>query len=298
MTPPETEPERSQFSQSQARVSQGRVSQARESQARESPSKEPQARETPSIETSSIESQYSDQSASDQSASDQSASDQSDLEHQNLDQAIQEIVELHASLAPQIEPRLRDFQRAWEEGDDEGVFRELVFCLLTPQSRARSCWAAVESLTCQGLVMEGRPEEIHPLLKGVRFKYRKSEYVCLARETFSRDGKLAIKAVISSLGDPAGVRDWLVTNVFGMGYKEASHFLRNVGMGRDLSILDRHILKNLVRLQVIDEIPSSLTRKTYLGIEERMREFAARIGVPLDHLDLVLWYRQAGEIFK
>jgi len=194
--------------------------------------------------------------------------------------------------------RLGEFRRAWEEGDDESVFRELVFCLLTPQSKARSCWAAVESLTCQGLVMEGRPEEIHPLLKGVRFKYRKSQYICLARETFSPDGTLAIKAMISSQGSPAEVRDWLVNNVLGMGYKEASHFLRNIGLGEDLSILDRHILKNLARLKVIDEIPATLSGKAYLRIEDQMRFFARRIGVPLDHLDLVLWYRQAGEIFK
>lgn len=55
-----------------------------------------------------------------------------------------------------------------------------------------------------------------------------------------------------------------------MSYKEASHFLRNVGFGEDVAILDRHILRNLERLAVIDEIPKTLSPKLYLEIEDRL----------------------------
>lgn len=54
-----------------------------------------------------------------------------------------------------------------------------------------------------------------------------------------------------------------------MSYKEASHFLRNVGFGENIAILDRHILRNLVKLEVIDELPKTLTPKLYLEIEEK-----------------------------
>jgi N-glycosylase/DNA lyase len=95
------------------------------------------------------------------------------------------------------------------------------------------------------------------------------------------------------------VRDWLVENIKGYGYKEASHFLRNIGLGRDIAILDRHILKNLKRYGVISKIPDSVgSRKVYLDIEERMRRFSKRSGIPMDALDLVFWSMQTGFIFK
>jgi len=83
-----------------------------------------------------------------------------------------------------------------------------------------------------------------------------------------------------------------------MGYKEASHFLRNIGFGENLAILDRHILRNLHRLHVLNEIPKYLTAKKYLAIEGKMRQFADDVKIQMSHLDLLLWYRETGGIFK
>jgi N-glycosylase/DNA lyase len=89
-----------------------------------------------------------------------------------------------------------------------------------------------------------------------------------------------------------------VENVKGLGYKEASHFLRNIGLGEDLAILDRHILKNLGLLGVIDEVPSSPTKRLYLEIERKMAAFSKEAKIPMGQLDLLLWYKEAGEVFK
>jgi len=86
--------------------------------------------------------------------------------------------------------------------------------------------------------------------------------------------------------------------VKGIGLKEASHFLRNIGLGGDIAILDRHILKNLARLGVIQSVPPTLTSRRYLEIESSMKEFARSTGIPMDHLDFVLWYRETEDIFK
>lgn len=83
-----------------------------------------------------------------------------------------------------------------------------------------------------------------------------------------------------------------------MGYKEASHFLRNIGFGENLAILDRHILKNLVLLGVIESIPKGIIKNKYLEIEEKMAKLSKKIDVPMSHLDIVLWYKETGEIFK
>jgi N-glycosylase/DNA lyase len=69
------------------------------------------------------------------------------------------------------------------------------------------------------------------------------------------------------------MRDWFVRNVKGLGWKEASHFLRNIGY-RDLAILDRHILKNLRRHRIIRSLPKSLTPARYQSIERKFRRFA------------------------
>lgn len=83
-----------------------------------------------------------------------------------------------------------------------------------------------------------------------------------------------------------------------MGYKEASHFLRNIGFSANIAILDRHILRNLNRLQLIDSLPEGLSRYQYLLIEGKMREFSKTIGIPMNYLDFVLWYMETGTIFK
>jgi N-glycosylase/DNA lyase len=119
-----------------------------------------------------------------------------------------------------------------------------------------------------------------------------------ARRLFLKDGKISIRPLLKRFADIHEGREWLVKNLTGLGYKEASHFLRNVGLGENIAILDRHILRNLSILGVIEEIPESLNRTKYLRIENDMWDFAKRIGIPLSHLDLLLWYKETGEIFK
>lgn len=207
---------------------------------------------------------------------------------------VPELMELYAPVKGRIESRLREFRQIWETGSDEDLFRELVFCLLTPQSRAKTCWAAVERLVRKSLI-DGCQQEIQEELTGVRFNERKAEYICLANKMFTEQ---LLRATIRGFSSPFAAREWLVQNVMGLGYKEASHFLRNIGLGEDLAILDRHILKNLKLMEVIDDVPASLSKKTYLDIEKKMIEFSKQVGIPMSHLDLLLWYKEAGDVFK
>ena len=209
--------------------------------------------------------------------------------------SIQELKELYDPIKGQIDARLEDFRQIWEKASDEELFRELVFCLLTPQSRAKICWRAVQRLTRKNIISKGEPCQIQEELFGVRFNQRKAEYICLAKKTFS---SRSLRTTLNEFNGPFEAREWLVENVLGLGYKEASHFLRNIGLGEDLAILDRHILKNLMLLGVIKEVPSTLSRKTYLDIERKMTEFSKDAGIPMGKLDLLLWYKEAGEVFK
>ena len=213
------------------------------------------------------------------------------------EKSVQELQTLYGEKRDAIQTRLNEFKQILNRSDDD-VFAELCFCLLTPQSSAKTCWAAVSRLKERTLLLKGTANEIQPQLNDVRFGDSKARYIVEARATFTKDGKLFLKSHLSSFGNPFELREWIVENVKGLGYKEASHFLRNVGLGDEFAILDRHILRNLKRLDVIVEVPVSITKKRYLEIEEKLRRFSREIGIPLADLDLLFWSRETGWIFK
>ncbi|MEW6584177.1 MAG: N-glycosylase/DNA lyase [Nitrospirota bacterium] len=214
------------------------------------------------------------------------------------DEAVARLKDLYRRNQDAIINRIHEFEHVWKKGSDVELFRELVFCLLTPQSKAKSCWEAVTNICRDDLLVSGGPDQVKTRLRSVRFHNKKSMYVVKARDVFMQNGRLSVRNLLADFSDVFQLRDWLVTNIKGMGYKEASHFLRNIGLGNDIAILDRHILRNLHRFGVIDRMPDSLTRTRYLDIEDKMREFSERIAIPLAHLDLLLWFKETGEIFK
>ncbi len=196
-----------------------------------------------------------------------------------------------------IKARLRDFDK-FHKADNRTLFAELAFCLLTPQSKAVSCDKAVSILKDSDLLFNGSEGSISSRLKGlVRFHNKKSAYLVNARKALKNGKGLVIKDRLENNTNQDS-REWLVEKIKGLGYKEASHFLRNIGLGQDIAILDVHILKNLKRLKVIKETPVSMTRNQYLKIEDKMRGFSRRVKIPMEELDLLFWSNQTGFIFK
>ncbi len=198
----------------------------------------------------------------------------------------------------EIIKRLNEFREFWLSGSDEDIFSELAFCLFTPQSKAKSCNEAVKELYNNRLLFKGKAEDIAKQINVVRFRNNKARYVVEAIDKFTINGRLKIKDVINRFKDEEELRNWLWKNIKGLGLKEASHFLRNIGKGGRIAILDRHILRNLQRLKVINKIPKTITANVYLQIENKMKSFSKKVRIPLDHLDLLFWGRETGEIFK
>ena len=189
-----------------------------------------------------------------------------------------------------IKARLKEFERFHNRKSKE-IFPELCFCILTPQSNARNCDKAIRELKERRLLFTGRAGEIRRVLKGKsRFHNKKADYIVNARRMLNKK--------IFDADEARDMRDSLVKDIKGIGYKEASHFLRNIGLGKDIAILDRHILKNFKRYGIISKIPACLTPEIYLGIEDRARRFAKKVKIPLEELDLLFWSRETGEIFK
>lgn len=197
-----------------------------------------------------------------------------------------------------IRNRLKEFKNKMRNSTDEQIFQELVFCLLTPQSNAKTCDKAVRRLTETGLLPNGSAAEIAKQLKGVRFHNTKSTRIIAARNQFTKNSHIQIKKKLTSYKNPYELREWLVKNVSGLGYKESSHFLRNIGLGFGMAILDRHILKNLKNYGAIETIPKTLPKSKYLETEQKMHKFSKSTRIPIAELDLLLWSKETGEIFK
>ena len=190
-----------------------------------------------------------------------------------------------------IRARLAEFA-ALREASAERLFPELAFCLCTPQSNGRRCGEAVERLQARGLLWEGSAEAVERVLSThVRFHKTKAQRIVAARGVLT-DGFLQELRRL-----PAAAARERLAAVKGLGYKEASHFLRNVGLGFELGILDRHVLRNLKTLAAV-RLPKTLTKKQYLRIERAMKRCAEREGLALQELDLLLWAKEAGMVFK
>ena len=209
----------------------------------------------------------------------------------------EELLAKYARSRRDIAARLAHFESVGKKGGRQ-LFEELCFCLLTPQSKARSCDAAIHELKEKKLLFSGDAAAIAKVLSTkTRFHNNKARYLVEAREKFAtNDFALLTHATFS--GSERHAREYFLHGVKGLGLKEASHYLRNVGRGGTLAILDRHILKNLVKCGAIKSVPASLTEKRYLEIEREMEKFCARTGIPLSHLDLLFWAEETGEIFK
>src|SRR2546425_12797593 len=116
------------------------------------------------------------------------------MEHEK---AIQELQTIYNVRRDAIQKRLQEFKEILDRNDDD-IFAELCFCLLTPQSSAKTCWAAVSRLKERSLLLKGEANEIQPQLNDVRFGDSKARYIVEARDLFTKDGRLYLKSHLSS----------------------------------------------------------------------------------------------------
>jgi len=195
-----------------------------------------------------------------------------------------------------IRKRLKEFKEVWKQPDKQ-IFSELCFCLCTPQSKAIYCGRAISALEKKEVLFKGNTPQIRRGLKAIRFPNNKARYIMEARKFFTVDGIIRIKNKIDK-NNIFGTRQWFVHNVKGLGFKEASHFLRNIGFGDDFAILDVHILKSMMRYGIIDKQPKTITESQYLCLENELRRFSRRVDVPMDEIDLLFWASETGKIFK
>lgn len=209
--------------------------------------------------------------------------------------------QLYTTILPEIRAKREEFAAVGRSGD-RAVLKMLTACLCTPQSSAQSAVRALARLYRDDGILPLDREATARILGecGVRFKHGKTESILRARERFSGGGLVGwIAAGVAAEGE-RGFRDRLAREIRGLGMKEASHFLRNIGYGFETAILDRHVLRSLAELcppcGLPFDLPDTLTVSRYRDTEQLMTRFADAAGIPLIDLDFVLWYRVRGGI--
>lgn len=199
------------------------------------------------------------------------------------------IFSLPFHLSPQellvIDQRIKEFKVLGTQGN-KAWFSELCFCLLTANAQAKKAIAIQEAVGDGFLTLQ--EHELATLIRtyGHRFHNTKAQYIVLARM------HKTIKDTLKNMNSQEA-REFLVTTIKGLGYKEASHFLRNVGY-EDRAIIDRHIIRFLVQYNFIKGMPKSITKSIYFELEELLKKF----GIPLNRLDLMIWYHMTGVVLK
>ena len=206
----------------------------------------------------------------------------------------------HAARKKEIRARLNEFRNVWRNGSDERLWEELVFCIFTAGASARMGFTALAAV--RPFLAQGKQREMTRALRRAgahRFPVERPGYIVVTRNYLREHCNMELRRKLESFHDPIERRDWLAQEkqIKGLGYKESSHFLRNIGI-RGYAILDKHVMRCLQDLQIVETAKPPATRVRYLEVEEKLKLFSREIKIDFDELDLVLWSMKTGEVLK
>ncbi|KPV47131.1 N-glycosylase [Acidiplasma aeolicum] len=202
---------------------------------------------------------------------------------------VDKVNEIRNNYFNSIEERVADFKNMGKSRN-RSLFIELSFCILTANTSAEM------GIRTQRYINEGfidyDLETLRSELRKIKYRFynKRSEYIVNARFIIPDLKKLLRNR------DRYYVREYLVENIKGVGYKEASHFLRNVGIF-DFAILDKHIMKLLHNFGFFNDIKIK-SGKDYKKYEEIFNSIAYDFGMEPGIFDLYLWKMATGKILK
>ena len=206
----------------------------------------------------------------------------------------------------------QQYQEPWTTMSEHRLWRELTLCILSSNTLFETAASATKCLEKRGLLRRLRQEPdprvartvyrvlASPLflptcqdgrLRRYRFPRTKSgQLLGAARLVYVDPDCDGLRGILSRMTSGEEAREYFRSHVPGMGMKEASHFLRNVGFATDLAIIDVHMKRFLQSIAAIpDEVLTSTRRRDYLRLEELVRDIAEANDLSLPLLDLAVW---------
>jgi N-glycosylase/DNA lyase len=203
---------------------------------------------------------------------------------------LKEIKDIKGEIKDQIRRRIKEFEDIRK--NEISIFNELCYCILTANCKAKDA-IKIQKIIGYGFINFREYDLIKELKKlGYRYPKIRARYILDARKFYG-----SLNNILNTSDNILEFREWLANNIKGLGFKEASHFLRNIGYN-DVSIIDRHILRFLKKKELIEEIPKNLSKNKYLEFEKILTFIANSINLSPGELDLYLWYFITGKILK
>lgn len=208
----------------------------------------------------------------------------------DMEELINEIEKLkNSEIKRIIDNRIKEFKSINCTSNDS-LFKEMCFCMLTANFNAKKS-IKIQNEMGDCLFTDSQLDLSKKLKSyGHRFPNTRAKYIYESQKC-----KNKLTNVVK-FHDKKTLRDWIVNNVKGLGYKEASHFLRNIGFD-DYAIIDFHIIDILVGYNIIQK-PKTITKNKYFEIEKKLANIANKTNLTLAELDLYLWYMETGKILK
>jgi N-glycosylase/DNA lyase len=167
-------------------------------------------------------------------------------------------------------------QAAADKIDESGI-------LSSPNSRPRSDIEQDLSAILHGaLSIDGK-------LRRYRFPAAKSAQLAAAKSNIMGCFGSLTEA-LNHYSDVEDTRQWFVQHAPGLGPKQASMFLRNLGVSDEMAILDRHILSYMSLTGLCHESRAAISSyKSYKSYETVLRDHANSLGYTLGLFDWALW---------
>lgn len=191
-----------------------------------------------------------------------------------------------------------------EPWSETRLWTELACCVLSSQVPYEMAQAAAVRLEASGLLLnEGvaphdlevalaellrRPFDIGGASRRYRFPDSRAHQLTATVVKVRREAK-GLSNLLASFDDIETARGWFVANAKGLGPKQASMFLRNVGLTYDLAVLDRHLI-NYMMMMGLTADPKPMRRMAdYRRDEIVLRDHAASFGLSVGFLDWAVW---------
>ncbi len=204
-------------------------------------------------------------------------------------------------------------QADWHQMSEGRLWKELCLCILSSRTRFELALAAVSSLERAGLLRRLRehPGEVpysvleealgpHPQRQGastrsIPFWRTRAHQLVDASNRLYAAGHRGLKTRLHETGDAGDLRMQLMADVPGLGMKQASHFLQNVGFSDEFAVIDVHILSFLrEELMAVESEAEDLDESLYLELEQRIQRLAAANGLAVGLLDRIVWAMRSG----
>ncbi len=222
--------------------------------------------------------------------------------------AISKVREAISKVQDHVKGRIEEFKRLGREGKTHydfrpyldidftaGLFSELCFCLLTANAPASMGIKIQAKIGDEGF-MNLPPQDLAKVIRehGHRFPEQRAERITMVRDKWEEIRGLLdtpSQDLRTTLADPKSPH-----KILGFGYKEASHFLRNIGR-EDVAIIDRHVYRFLTENGLFPEV-KTLTPKRYLEAEKRLETLCEDLGITQAELDLYIFYIKTKKVLK